>query len=491
LCTTSFALIIFFTFLTTPIYEATAKILIRPNPQLQLILFKDLATPGKEFPRINPAGNLIQILTSQEMAQQVVKKFRLDERLRKKTEEPEELRNVVKRSLVKAITYPIRVIQNLRKVEKRPPNYFADAVEYLIEEVEDIQLQEGTDVISLSIWEETPKLSSDIANYMAKRLIIKSHELDQSSAGNAYDFTKEQVQVAEKTLRISENELLRFKKKENIISLEEQKEAKLKELHRLEGEYINVKVALSEERAKLEQMRGEISRQKQILSHSTIVANNPVVTALRNSLNNTEIQLAGDLERFTKSSKNVKRLRAQSIEGRAKIKEELKKITQSDIATLYSIHSDLPNEYIQLTINVASLEAKKGALEKEIDTLKAETFSLSTKEIELEKLNRKIETNEKLHSSLSDKFSELEVQKASQMSGYDLKTIDTAFIPEDAKPDRPKWILVIPLGFIGSMLLGFGTVFFIEYWDESFKSPREIEERIGLPVLCTVPNMRR
>ncbi len=77
------------------------------------------------------------------------------------------------------------------------------------------------------------------------------------------------------------------------------------------------------------------------------------------------------------------------------------------------------------------------------------------------------------------------------MSGYDLKIIDKAFIPEDASPDWPKWILVIPLGFMGSMLLSFGTVFFIEYWDESFKSPKEIEDRLGLPVLCTITDINK
>ena len=76
------------------------------------------------------------------------------------------------------------------------------------------------------------------------------------------------------------------------------------------------------------------------------------------------------------------------------------------------------------------------------------------------------------------------------MSGYDLNVIDKGFVPEDARPDSPNWILVIPIGFIISIMLAFGTVFFVEYWDESFKSPSEIEDQLALPVLCTLPNMR-
>jgi len=477
--------------LTTPIYKATAKILIRPNPQQQIILFKDLATPGEEFRTVNPAANLIQILTSQEMARQTVEKFELAERLRKKTDEPDQLRDRIKGFLFRVITSPITLARNLGLLEMKEKNFFADAVEEFMEDAEDIKLEEDTNVINLSIWEETPKLSSDIANYMANRLISKSSELEQTSARNAFDFAKGQVKRADRTLRHSEDELFRFLKKEKIISLEEQKKAKLDELFKVEDQYIDVKVRLSEARAKLEEMREEISRQKQILSHSTTVANNPVVTALKNSLNDIEIQLAGDSEKFTESSKSMKSLKAQLEKNRAKIEEELRMIMQSNNATLYSIHSDLPNQYIQLVTDAAALEAKKNTLEKEIAVIKTEASSLSVKEIELERLNRNIVTNEKIYTSLLDKLSELEVQKLSQMSGYDLKIIDKAFIPEDANPDWPKWILVIPLGFMGSIFLSFVTVFFIEYWDESVKSPREIEERIGLSVLCTVPNMRR
>ena len=490
LCAISFILIIFFTFLTTPTWEATAKIFIRSHPQQQLILFRDLATPGEEVTRVNPASNLVQILTSQEMAQEIVGMFKLGERLQRKTEEPEELRDVIKGFLFSVITYPITLAKKIGLLEEKPTNFFADAVEYLIEDAQDVQLEEDTNVINLSIWEETPKLASDIANEMAQLLIEKATQLEQANAKEAYDFTGEQLQAAENELRDSEAELLRFRKDNKIISIEEEKKAKLDELHGVETAYINVKAELSEAQAKLEEMRKEISSQKNLLLDGPIFASNPVMKELISSQNNAEIQLASDLEKYGESSKTVKSLRAQISESREKIEKELKAIMQSDSATLQSIHPDLPNEYVQLITNASALEAKKDVLKKEMDTLKAKAFALSVKEAEIERLNRHVETNEKLYENLLDKFSELEVQKASQMSGYDLKIIDKAFVPDDQNPDWPKWILVIPLGFMGSMLLSFGAVFFIEYWDESFKSPNEIEDRLALPVLCTVPDLK-
>jgi uncharacterized protein involved in exopolysaccharide biosynthesis len=486
----SFVLIIFFTFLTAPVFKATSKILIRSNPQQQLILFQDLATPSREAAQVNPASNLVQILTSQEMAQEVVQKFELDERLRKRVEEPEHLRDVIKQFLLNSIKYPITLAKDLGILEGKPTNYFADAVEEFIEDAEDIELEEDTYVINLSIWERQPKLSSDIANFMSNKLISKSNQLEQVNAQEAYEFTHKQLKDAENALYNSEEKLLRFKEENQIINLVEQINAKLGELHKVESEYIGVKTALAEARAKLDEMRAKIHVQKKHLMNSPSIVENSVIRELIQSQNMAEIKLAGDMEKFSESSIEVKGLKAQASESREKIEKELESITQSESAILRSIHPNLPNEYVNIIANVAALEAKKRSIETELKNLEAEAYSLSLKQTSLERLNRHKHTNEKLYETLLDKYSQLEVQKAFQQSGYDLKIIDKAYIPDDAKPDRPKWILVLPLGLIGSLILSFAAVFFIDYWDESFKLPSEIEERVGLPVLCTVSDMR-
>ncbi len=483
LCGLSFGLVVLFALLTTPTFKATTKILVRSNPQQQLILFKDLASPGREPPMVNPARNLIQILTGREMAQKVVERFKLDERIRAQEKEAEEY------SLSKAINSIIGVARELVGVEKVPKNYFAEAVERLMEQAEDIQLEEDSNVINLSIWEETPGLSSDIANYMAQLLIERSAQLEQDDAKQASDFTGEQVKAAESALTNSEAEIVRFREKNGIVSLEEQKKAKLDELHAVEAQHIAVKVESAEEKAKLEELRGRISAQKKLLSESPIFANDSVIKELVRSLNRGEIQLAGELEEFTESNRSVISLRAKISENRDRIEKEIRAIRRSDTAVLASIHPDLPKEYAQMTANVAALVARKNSLEKEMDALKAEAFSLSVLETELERLNRHRETEERLYMNLLDKFSQLEVQKAFQMSGYDLKIIDKANVPEGARPDRPNWPFLIPLGFAGSFLLSCGIVFFIEYWDESFKSPRDVEQKLELDVLCTVPDV--
>lgn len=490
-CISSFAIIAFLTFLKTPKFRATAKILIRPNPQQQLILFRDLATPGQPIPRVNPGSDLIQILTGREMAHEVVQKFELAERKRKKSEAPENLREKVKVFLLEILKYPTAIIGGLVDSEQKIADYTSRAIEDLIQEAQDIRLEEDTNVIRLCILEETPDLATNITNYMTQLLVERSSELEQMNASTAYGFTNEQVQAAEKALEKFEAELLEFRKAKNIISLNEQKTAKLEALKIAENQYIDVKTELSVSKARLEEMKIGILVQRKLLSGSPIIAENPVLRDLVNKSNRSEIQLAAQLQDYTESDTSVQKLRAEIEETQAKIAEELKVITESDSAILRSIHPDLSNEYFQVIVNVASLTAKKETLQNEIETLKTDAFNLSILQTELDRLNRAKETAENLYKKLLEKSTELGVQKSFHLSGYDLKIIDKAFVPEDAAPDDPRWIIAIPSAFIGSLLLSFLAVFFLEYWDESFKSAYEIEEKTGLPVLCTISKVSK
>lgn len=488
-CALLFVLVLFFTFLATPKFKATTKVLIRSNPQQQLILFKDLATPGREVPVVNPARSLMQILKGREMAREVVNRFALDERLKADKEQPNNLRERIRQAISHTLKTVSGFVGRILGRESVPPNYTAKAVERFMNEGRDIHLEEESHVISVAIWDKSPQLAAQIANFMVERLMARSADLEQMNARQAYAFTKQQVEEAKEELEKSEAALSAFREENQIISLVEQKKAMFDELHSLKSRHLTLKVELSEATAKLAEMQQTISEQRQVLAKVPIFSNNPVIKDLMRSLNAGEIELAEALEKFTELSEDVRTLRAKTTESRKKLDEELEAVMKSDMAILQSIHPDLASEYAKLKGSLAALEAKDASLRAEIETLTEEIAALTGIETRLEALERQRDTNERLYMNLSDKLSELKVQRVFEISGYDLKVIDRALAEENTGPDRPRWLLVIPVAFIGSLFISFGLVFFFEYWDESFKSPQEIERRLELDVLCTVPDV--
>ena len=57
-------------------------------------------------------------------------------------------------------------------------------------------------------------------------------------------------------------------------------------------------------------------------------------------------------------------------------------------------------------------------------------------------------------------------------------------------PAKPKPLVYLGLGVFVGLVLGFGLVIGIEYFDPHFRSPQEVEEMLGIPVLGTIARLK-
>jgi capsular exopolysaccharide synthesis family protein len=77
--------------------------------------------------------------------------------------------------------------------------------------------------------------------------------------------------------------------------------------------------------------------------------------------------------------------------------------------------------------------------------------------------------------------------------GADLLSNNVAVLdhaPMPLRPIRPSKRLNLFLGSVMGFFLGLGVVFFLDYLDNTFRSPEDIEKFLGLSVLAVVPKVR-
>jgi len=72
-----------------------------------------------------------------------------------------------------------------------------------------------------------------------------------------------------------------------------------------------------------------------------------------------------------------------------------------------------------------------------------------------------------------------------KQKGQKFQVLDPARLPE--KPSFPDMKMLFLLTLVVGPNIGFGLVFFLEYLNTSFRSPKDIESYLGVPVLATVP----
>jgi len=288
-------------------------------------------------------------------------------------------------------------------------------------------------------------------------------------------------------------------------------------------------------KARLATMEQQVAARTESLTAS-MVANNPVIAALQESLNDLEAQLSAAKARYEADHTPVKQIEAQVAQKREQLAKALEEIKASEMSVAETIHRNMPVDLSTTMALVQSLEAqietnraaitremqehmandvavlntihrnmaidyanslsalialgsKRTVLAKQLDELRDEGRALIVKEMELDRLQRAVDSNRDLHANLFDKHTQLQVQSVFEKGGYDLQIIERANLPEDAKRDAPAWIINIVLGFAASLLMGLGAAFFTEYWVENFRIAKDVEDRVGLPVLCVLADV--
>ncbi|WP_410833910.1 polysaccharide biosynthesis tyrosine autokinase [Paraburkholderia sp. SIMBA_030] len=121
------------------------------------------------------------------------------------------------------------------------------------------------------------------------------------------------------------------------------------------------------------------------------------------------------------------------------------------------------------------LENAKGAFEARFDQLPAS-------ERQSADLKRNVKVAEDIYVAMVNKSNELAVTQAGTLGNVHI--IDTALLPVD--PVKPKRLLVIGVGAVGSLLLAVQYVFIRRFWASGLENSKATEIHLNLPVFGQV-----
>lgn len=96
------------------------------------------------------------------------------------------------------------------------------------------------------------------------------------------------------------------------------------------------------------------------------------------------------------------------------------------------------------------------------------------------------DTDPRMARVIANKVAEVFMSKVVDiMQVENVNVIDTAEVPD--KPIKPNKKTNIAAGFILGVMVGFGIVFLIEYFDNTVKTTEDIKKYLDLPVIGTIP----
>ena len=138
-------------------------------------------------------------------------------------------------------------------------------------------------------------------------------------------------------------------------------------------------------------------------------------------------------------------------------------------------------------IEIGVLKAKAAALREKIGQERRELRSLISSEARISELNLHLEVAERSYRLLNDAYEEARL--AESVGVRELTILHPAVVP--STPARPVRSLYLGLTAVLSLILGISYLFLVNFFDPSLRSVEQVEQVLKLPVLATIPGMRR
>ena len=362
------------------------------------------------------------------------------------------------------------------------------AINKLQKKVE-VLLIRDTNLIKLVVEDRQSSRSAKIANSLAKFYMEWASEARRKKAKGAYAFLGLQAESVEKELRELENALQKLKESRGVLALDEQTKLTVEQLGIFDTDYNKTVSDEEETKARVTDIRQELSKQEKMVITSTDITTNPIVSALKLKLIDLEIKLTALKSKYTEDNPLVISTKEEVEQIRDKLNQEVAKVFGKEITSTNPIRQDLVSGLIHLETNLTALQAKRKALQIITNGYSKKLTNLSEAELEYTRLLRRIKGKEALYLTLLEKQGEASLTEALENPLIvNVEIIDPASPP--VKPARPKKGLNAILGIIVGLIAGISGAFLREYWDHSLKTVSQVAKYVNLPILSAIPRMK-
>ena len=304
-------------------------------------------------------------------------------------------------------------------------------------------------------------------------------------SGTESTFLESQTDLYDQELKNSENRLEAFRQKNRVFSLDEQRSLLLKQRTELDTSLKSTRNRIDELGKKLASLRGQMKGILADKNNYTQTERDKIIVEARAKLLTLQLSEQDLSSKYPDNNRLLVNVRQEIQIVRDFLKEQEEAIG-GKVKTSNPVYQEAEKGAMNAEAEEASLRVKAATLQAQIGQLDSEIKTLDLREKDLQGLKREVTTNDKNFRTYQDKKEEARISdEMNRQKLANISVIQAAVVP--SKPIKPKKALNILLSIILGAVSGLGFAFLSEYTSQRFTSPDSVEQRLGLPVLVTIP----
>ena len=330
-------------------------------------------------------------------------------------------------------------------------------------------------ILALSFKAEDPDFARTVVSAVIQE--FKEKHIEARSVSGSYEFFVEQIDRVESELKQTEKQLQQIKQESNVASLEKQRDILIERIDELKTE-------IATQKSEREATRSEVLHLREILTDIPAMVENERVSGnqhMRTELYKLQLKEQDLLSKYSEDNIRVREIRRQIDSARALLEKDPQVTLRRN-----TTHQELSSRLLREQARFASLQSRISSLESELKETREELDHINSLEYKLEELQRSRQVQKNNYQKYADNLEQARIdQELRNQKISNISIVQGATMPVDpVGPNKPlNFILSLFIGGLG----GLAVAFVSEYFDHTIKTPEDIEEKLDLRVLSSIP----
>lgn len=339
-----------------------------------------------------------------------------------------------------------------------------------------------TEIIEAIAEGPDPKIVAAAANALLQTYIDDVADVSGREIRNARAFTERGAERARRELETTEAALRDFKQRHKVAELDKNRDTQMNAVETLNTRYRETQAGLAALRAQIASAGARLAREPKTRSGIVSAAADPSVQTTEAQVVTLEAQRAGLLEKYQPVNIHVAQVDAQIATLRKRLAQQRASVA-ARTEQANPAYTALQDRLVSLEIQASGLAAEAAATAGRLAEAQARLGSFPAWEVDLARLQRRLETARDNYQTFSSKQEDLRLREKTQRKTA--RIIERAETP--AQPIRPrKFQSIVFAGFLG-LFFGLCLALLQEFLDDRINSADEADRVLRLPNLGHIP----
>jgi succinoglycan biosynthesis transport protein ExoP len=305
-----------------------------------------------------------------------------------------------------------------------------------------------TNIIEVQVQSPYPETAARIANSLLDQYLEETSRFSLQEITRAHAFVAWEGEKARRALQRAEARLLSFRRANRVVQITAEQQSRTQAFIDLESKSRQTASDLVRAQAQMRELRAQIAQQSPE-SAIAVRRENPQVAALQSKIAEAAVERSTLLQSYQPGSRKIRAIDAQLAALRAQLAgepAELRVVRHVPNASYGALRERLASNQTELD----GLQAQQAQLERQLSQQRVRMNQLGPWEVRLAQLRRDADMAERTYTNLALRLQDLQIRENARQSLA--RVIERAGTP--SWPVRPRKRVNLMLSLVAGLLLG-------------------------------------